>query len=159
MIESLKKMMEKDFVFAMKCEGDGRVMRRRKVLKYVEDIEREVKEHYIKVPLDRDGVPICLGDMVVNDYEDVPKRVVFLKVHSSGECTVGIVAEGEGAYVSQSHPCCLTHCKSLTAKDVIEGALNEAAMLDRKKGYWPSAADITNITDRVVKALGLKEGE
>ena len=57
------------------------------------------------------------------------------------------------------YPGCLINCKAPTVRDVIEGALNEAAMLDRKKGYWPSAADITNITDRVVKALGLKEDE
>lgn len=47
----------------------------------IDDIEREVKEHYVPLPMDADGVPIHVGDVLdppadCNDY--VPLQVTRL---------------------------------------------------------------------------------
>ena len=39
------------------------------VLDYcIDEVERELEERYMLLPLDKDGVPICVGDKVVSEY-------------------------------------------------------------------------------------------
>ena len=41
----------------------------------VDAIEQELAEHYVKLPVDADGVPIRVGDMLCVRYQKPPKEV------------------------------------------------------------------------------------
>jgi hypothetical protein len=57
-------------------------------------IERELKEHYVELPHDKDGVPINVGDELVDEKGDrfVVREIDYLESHV---CVFGI-ASGVG---------------------------------------------------------------
>lgn len=116
-------------------------------------IEREVEERYIERPVDADGMTTSPLDNMVDTNG---KRFVVSSIEllASGEWLVYGDGKLGNAFVKLCH-----HYKPPTVEDVLEEALNKAANLDRKEGYWPSTADIANIVSEVAPKLQLREAE
>lgn len=121
------------------------------VLRFVDAIERELKERYIEAPVDADGVPIHLYDHLKVDGG----RGVYI-VGNMTCCTDGWIIGTKRGQIGRPEEDA-HHYEPPTVEDVLEKALNRAAMLDREEGYWPSAADITNMVNELAPKLRLKE--
>lgn len=123
------------------------------LVRIADAIEREVLERYIEAPTDKDGelVRVChvLQDERLGGGWCEPFEVHHLRI--------GL--EGWEAYDEYGcgHIVRLCRHKPPTVEDVLEKALNKAASLDRPEGYWPSAADITNILNEIAPKLQLRE--
>lgn len=120
-----------------------------------DEIEKEIEERCVLLPLDKDGVPIHIGDEMVDQEKD---RFVVSGLDFSdtrvGVCKIIGVRYGiEYPY----QPSKIIHYHKPTVEEVLEEALNKAASLDRKEDYWPSAADITSIVSEIAPKLQLKE--
>ena len=137
------------------------------VFEYVDAIERELEEEYVPLPNDEDGVPIHIGDEMegVNKYDSLKKamgKVITVSFESDGITDVAIQVWGSDGkswhrvYLDPNANI-YRHYHEPTVEDVLEKALNKAAMLDREEGYWPSAADITNFVNELAPKLRLKE--
>lgn len=85
--------------------------------KYIDEIEREIAEKYMELPVDADGVPIRVGDEMESDNERfvvcavAPGRVHRWHVHNIGELDSGTVAYPPGL---------LHHFKPRTVEDVLK---------------------------------------
>ena len=103
----------------------------------------DMKRTHMKLPVDADGAPIRPGDVVC--YFDDGN-----KMHVTSVTEDGIYYEFEGNR-SRQNPLptnVVHHYVPDTVEDLMEKALEEAAMLDRYDGYCPSAADVTVIADK-----------
>lgn len=84
-----------------------------------DEIEREIAERYMELPLDADGVPIHVGDEMELDNERfvvcavAPGRVHRWDIHNIGELDRGTVAYPPGS---------LHHFKQRTIEDVLQCA-------------------------------------
>ena len=132
-------------------------------LALIDAAEREVAEHYVELPVDAEGEYIHIGDVMEWVRYEGSDKTIVRKVSGVGD---GVFFDGvffawsdeQGRY-AQYEAKAYRHYHAPTVEDVLEQALNEAAMLDRPEGYWPSAADITNIVNSLVAKLQLKEDE
>lgn len=124
----------------------------------IDAVEREVEEGYVELPKDADGIPVHINDEMESEYS--PDRVFIVKrlkySEKNGWMIGGAIREDLSEYGLYDCRNC-HHYKPPTTEDVLEKALNKAAMLDRKEGYWPSAADITNIINEFSPRLQLRE--
>lgn len=78
-----------------------------------DEIEAEIAERYIELPVDADGVPIRIGDLVTNPFFEGSREVRSLtKEQGSPYWHLG-VDEGEVT----AHTC--RHAKSRTVEDVL----------------------------------------
>ena len=125
-----------------------------------------IDSHYALLPKGADGEPIHIGDKLVGKYLEGNPLVKCTRLTLTNDWMVGngrgegktdwMVGHGRG----EGTPSLYAHYHEPTVEDVLEKALNEAAMLDRESGYWPSAADITNIVNEIAPKLRLrKDGE
>lgn len=121
------------------------------LVRITEAIEREVLEGYAELPKDADGEYIHIGDRV-EDNERVMRIVL-----TNGSWEPSVYVEKAPCLLEEYFCNEVSHYKPPTVEDVLEKALNKAASLDRPEGYWPSAADITNILDEVAPKLQLRE--
>jgi hypothetical protein len=115
-----------------------------------------VEQDLMRLPVDADGVPIHEGDTV---YDATGQRLVAQYLSTTVVCSYTKLTDN-GKYIDEvgyvSHvPNTLVHHRP-TLEELLGEALNEAAMLDRQEGYWPSAADITNIVNSLADKLQLK---
>lgn len=124
------------------------------VLGHVDAIERELEERYVELPVDGDGVSIHLLDRLKVDGE-----IGVFVVGNMTRCTDGWLVGTNRGQIVRPEKDAHHYYKPPTVEDVLEKALNEAAMLDRKEGYWPSAADITNLVNELAPKLQLREAE
>ena len=122
--------------------------------KTADAIEREVESKYNELlPKDVSGKTVRYGCYVtVCPYDGKPMKVNALRLSGFGWSVV--FEDGSSEYLYR-----VLVCEPPTVEDVLEEALNKAANLDRKEGYWPSAADITNIVNEIAPKLQLKEEE
>ena len=112
------------------------------------EIQAEIDSRFMELPVDADGVPIHCGEELETAYG---AKVI---VEYVGECEIRVYRDGEHYRISQDeyvYTC--RHVKPRTVEDVLEEALNKAASIDRYEGYWPSAADITNIVNEYAAEL------
>lgn len=125
----------------------------RELWSFIDEIKREVEERYVELPTDADGAPIHIGDKITEGgYSAVHtvKRMNFFSEDGwSIHTDIGFIEQPENAVIH--------HYQPPTVEDVLEKALNKAASLDRNEGYWPSAADITNIVNEIAPKLQLRE--
>lgn len=149
-MESVDKLRKLGKTFAHACRGYGP---REQIEDIADAIEAEVAERYMKLPVDGDGIPVHVGDVLYGaggesyEADAVDKEGMLYFDREDGR--------SEYEYKGTSG---LRHRRPPTVEGVLEKALNEAAMLDRKEGYWQSAADVTNIVDKYVNKLRLAEG-
>ena len=101
----------------------------------------EIEAQYMKLPVDADGLPVSIGDKLTR-HKTNGKVYEVEELRYDGE--TWWFESGEGCFSCDS----ASHVKPDTVEDLMEKALNEAAMLDRYDGYWPSAADVTVIADK-----------
>lgn len=89
--------------------------------KIAEEIEAEIAERYMLLPVDADGVRIELGDKLI-EHEDGHEFIVDgMKIWGS---TYEWWAYEDGGVQAPATRC--THVKPRTLEDVIEGAINAA---------------------------------
>lgn len=124
--------------------------------KYHLSDESLTEQGWIRLPLDADGEYIHIGDVMDSKVDHLFDGKPFM-VRAMVLCEDGWEA-ADSRFGNRYKPDSLHHHKP-TVEDVLEKALSEAAMLDRPEGYWPSAADITNIVNSLAAKLQLKENE
>lgn len=149
MLEGIERLRDCAKIRAITVSFDKTVL-----LDQLDAIEREVESNYIELPKDANGERVTIGD-TVHDYEE------GYDFRVDGFMLWGNTTEW-WAFQDQAVQQKLKNCsivKPPTVEDVLESALNAAAMLDRNRGYWPSAADITNIVNEIAPKLQLKEAE
>ena len=112
----------------------------------LEALEREIAEKYMELPVGADGVPIHVGDILKSKYAPKPFEVESMELSSTW--TVWDKENGATRWPGECR-----HVKPRTVEDVLEEALYKAANLDRRDGYWPSAADVTNIVEKYAGEL------
>lgn len=147
----------------------------KRAIGYVNDYDPEtMAEHgWVRLPKDADGEYIHIGDEMdgVDKYDtlrEVSGEVVTIHFDGMGSGTyshsVGLRVWSEdhkSYHVSYIDPdaSVYRHHHKPTLEDVLEKALNEAAMLDRSDGYWPSAADVTNLVNECAAKVREVMGE
>lgn len=121
MLESIKKLRKKleedtagDFVFTTCPEQHG--FRAGATIENYEaiadEIEREVAERFMELPLDADGVPVRVGDVLTDD--DEYKFKVF-ELAAFGDGSWSIRDEDGDAWAA----CDVTHHHAPTVEDVL----------------------------------------
>jgi len=88
---------------------------------YCDEIEREISEKYMLLPLDVDGVPIKCGDMVDGGMGDSGK-VQHIEVWPDGFV---IVYEFSPGRFTRYAPDAVRHVKPRTVEDVLEEFVND----------------------------------
>jgi hypothetical protein len=113
-----------------------------------DEIEKELKERYIELPLDKDGVPIHVGDkMVDNDnYEFV---VIELDFKDTGNQVVGVVESIEYIY----SPSKIVHYHEKPIEDMLRNLVTKARQIDVDGSPMLKESDIRELSDK----LQLKE--
>lgn len=103
------------------CSGTGYTNGAKKVVEIADEIEREISDRYMPLPLDADGVPIKVGDII--DGEHVRSG------HYHRFDTGGVVGVGAGTFfvVVQGFPFTypakeFRHVKHRTLEDVLQCA-------------------------------------
>lgn len=159
-IERLRKCFERpavypeDVIHNMRSEfGAENLLTTRDVwLAVIDEMERELEERYMELPLDRDGKPVHVGDTMM-DYE-TQRDVVAV----TDDCVVLGSYSWDG---EQMYRCGFardySHYVKPTVESVLEKALNEVASFTKDMGHQPSAEDITNIVNQVAPKLQLRE--
>lgn len=80
-----------------------------------DEIEREIAERYMELPLDADGMPVRIGDLVTNPFFEGSREVRSLtKEQGNPDWHLGV---DEGKVTA--HTC--RHAKPRTVEDVLEG--------------------------------------
>ena len=82
-----------------------------------DEIEREIAERYMELPVDVDGVPIHVGDEVVYDHDCM--RL------SKSETVAWIAYGAKETHVTtqnncHENPCCLRHVKPDSVKELVK---------------------------------------
>ena len=129
-----------------------------------EDIVRDVRREWVRLPLDADGVPICVGD-VMECGDGTVFTVESISLHPFGWRCSGDGIDGSG-YKCTAHP--LPHSCRHHRTPTVEDVLREFGekMGENKSRYvsdvWDMdewcAADRDTIAE-FVKRLQLREGE
>jgi hypothetical protein len=109
-------------------------------------IERELKEHYVELPHDKDGVPIHIGDEMVDDKKD---RFVVSEIDYSASCVcVFGIASGVGNLYRPSE---IVHYKPPIVKEL----LREFAIACEDAGNAGEA--VNRLISEYAERLQLKE--
>lgn len=131
MMESIEKLRERSHLDDDRWTlSDGRVMWYtngepndpnavnwgEQLRKIADEIEREIAERYMELPVDADGVPIRVGDEMESDNERFVVCAVALgRVHRWDVHNIGELDRGTVAYPPNS----LHHYKPRTLEDVL----------------------------------------
>ena len=119
--------------------------------------DETMAEHgWVRLPVDADGKYIHIGDVMEWVRYEGSDQTIVRKVSGVGDGVFFAWSDEQGRY-AQYEAKAYRHYHAPTVEDVLEQALNEAAMLDRPEGYWPSAADITNIVNSLAAKLRLAD--
>lgn len=83
------------------------------VLDYcIDEVERELEERYMLLPLDKDDVPICVGDKVVSEYGEETR----------------VIAVSDREFVTISDQICLKSSKAFHHDSDVSCVLREFAI-------------------------------
>jgi len=104
-LESIERLREWSRLGPMVCKD---------LLDIADEIEREIAEKYMELPVDADGVPIRIGDTVRELDDCVPMKVMSLTFY---EDCVDVNAYG-------MNPNLLLHVKPRTVEDVLRDFLD-----------------------------------
>ena len=104
-----------------------------------DEIECELKKRYIELPLDADGIPICVGDKVVSKYGE--------------EARVAAVASR--AFVTASDQICLRSPSAFHHKGSVSDVLREFAIACEDAGNAGEAVNM--LISEYAEMLQLKE--
>ena len=118
----------------------------------IDEMERKLEERYMELPLDRDGKPVHVGDMMMDC--EIPREVVA--VTDERVVLGGYPCDGEQMY-RRGFARNYSHYVKPTVKSVLEKALNEVANFTKDRGHQPSAEDIINIVNEIAPKLQLRE--
>lgn len=90
------------------------------------EIEAEIAEHYMELPVDADGEPWHIGDAVYRNYRDrdLPNVVNGIRIIDSGEHEIVVRTSPNAAWTPKANK--VRHDKGRMLEDVIEGAINAA---------------------------------
>ena len=122
-MESIKKLCEW-LDYKINCFDDehGAIILNRGVdpndlYDIVDEIESEIAEKYMVLPLDADGVPIRVGETVYDakGQQTVVKEIAFNADRADVYCQI---VDGYGRINVKTE--CLTHVKPRTVEDVLE---------------------------------------
>lgn len=122
------------------------------LLKDIDAIEQEVEEDYIRLPMDANGEPITY-DTMIEQWGALGS--IWCRMEADGSFTWYVRGHDTSAPIMKASE--VTVVKPPILEDLLEDALNKAANLDRKEGYWPSATDITNLLNEIAPKLQLRE--
>ena len=89
-----------------------------KVNEYLDEIEREIAERYMELPVDADGVPIEMWDRVEPDgYQG--GKVASIEIRGNGTAWVGVLPDGwDTPTVYRAD--CVHHIKPDPVKELLE---------------------------------------
>ena len=110
MMESIEKLREYISRWAPMTQTE--------MTKYADEIEREVSERYMLLPVDADGVPIHMDDMLKSETASKPFIVESMTFADSW--TVWDRENGATRWPSECH-----HVKPRTIEDVLRDCCNE----------------------------------
>ena len=90
-----------------------------------DEIEREITEKYMKLPVDADGVPIHIGDRLshANNREFVVNGITFY--HNTWRVVTDLATLDDGFQMRWAKEC--RHVKTRTVEDVLERFVSEMA--------------------------------
>ena len=110
MMESIEKLREYISRWAPMTQTE--------MTKYADEIEREVSERYMLLPVDADGVPIHMDDMLKS--ENASKPFIVESMTFADSWTVWDRENGATRWPSECH-----HVKPRTIEDVLRDCCNE----------------------------------
>lgn len=110
------------FVVSFHIDGEWLDGWNRAVLATVEKIEREVSERYMELPVDADGVPIRIGDVMVLQHEVEEKPDVVQALTWDGEDWYFTSIEGF------FNACGWEHYHAPTVEDVLREVVAEVQL-------------------------------
>ena len=104
-----------------------------------DEIESELEKLYIKLPLDKDGIPICVGDKVVSEYGEETR----------------VIAVSSRAFVTASDQTCMKSSSAFHHKGSVFDMLRDFAIACEDTG---NAGDAVNrLISEYAERLQLKE--
>lgn len=111
-------------------------------------IERELKEHYVLLPLDKDGVPIHIGEEMVDDKKD---RFVVREIDFTDTCIRVFATENGIQYIYE--PSKIVHYHKNPIEDMLRNLVTKARQIDVDGSPMLKENDIRELSDK----LQLKE--
>ena len=93
-------------------------------------IQAEVDERFMELPVDADGVPIRVGDVVKCTFADDNATVKYLSLQEDGWSIVVDYPDGRGHRTPES----MRHVKPRTLEDVLCDFANDVAMQGHQIG-------------------------
>lgn len=94
---------------------EGDIDKQRDIHQLANEIEAELSEKYMALPLDADGVPIRVGDIVKCTFADDNATVKYLSLQEDGWSIVVDYPDGRGHRTPES----MRHVKPRTVEDVL----------------------------------------
>ena len=96
----------------------------RELRQYIDELESEVNDNYMRLPVDADGVPIRVGDSV--NMEDSDKEFTVQLV---GDICFRGQLLGTGAMETHYSRCCC-HVKPRTLEDILQDVWGDVIEID-----------------------------
>lgn len=111
----------------------------------IDEIEAEIAERFMELPVDADGVPIKPGD-IMQFRDDAPVRVDSI---GNSKCYVGDFGwfGGNGGFYGKGTLKCCRHVKQRTLEDVLNDCADE---ISEKRGIAPELNRDTPTRNEIV---------
>lgn len=111
-------------------------------------IERELKEHYVELPHDKDDVPINVGDEMVDNGTE---RFVVSEIDFTDTCIRVFATENGVQYIYE--PSEIVHYHKNPIEDILRNLVTKARQIDVDGSPMLKEDDIRELSDK----LQLKE--
>ena len=111
-----------------------------------DEIEAEIAERFMELPVDADGVPIRIGDTVCEVDVRVPIKVMSLTFYD--DCV--------DVNVCGMNPNLLRHVKPRTLEDVLEDCINEFSKRCTE-GKYDTRPTVAKYADEIRELMGASE--
>lgn len=143
-LDNLRKLGEKypnRYIFASQLDAPA------------DEIEAEIAERYMELPLDADGVPVHLGDTLTSDaYAD--GEVVGIDCYKAPNGTrygINVLPAGWDTPTVRD-PAVYRHVKPRTLEDVLRSLVKYA---ENQNGYMVTDGDIEGYAAEIREVLGV----
>ena len=120
MMESIEKLRETVEVYAAQCDVGW-------MLDGISEIEAEIGRDYMKLPVDADGAPIHVGDVMCSaGIREKGHKVIASAIFEDGFVEYG----SENGFIGPLHQEDWVHAKPRTLEDVLKAFFHDALDAD-----------------------------
>lgn len=140
--------------------SDGKENYGESIRSMLDEVEAEIAERYMELPLDADGVPVHLGDMLTSSAY-VDGEVVGIdcyKVPNGTRYGISVLPAGWDTPTVRD-PAVYRHVKPRTIEDVLCDALSDVSCMGDgiKRPFDPTEKYVQDLAAEIREVLGVSE--